>query len=126
MCKYTLTTFMISQSKNKKIMVHNNPKPIKLHDFLSFDNIWKLAILGFMIASLYLQNTFITKTEFEKSEERVRQMELVIKQLEIKNEVDQGQNKTLELIEIRLRQIEQSVAVLNNHLKEFKDNTPTP
>ena len=61
---------MLTSNKNKKkILAHSNPKPIHLADFLSFDNIWKLAILAFMVASLYLQNNFITKAEFNKTEE---------------------------------------------------------
>jgi hypothetical protein len=99
---------------SNKIKVHNNPKPITLHELLSFDNIWKLAILGFMMASLYLQNNFITRSEFNKSQEQIQKIQLVLGQLEIKNQIDNTQNKTLELIEIRLRQIEQSVAILSN------------
>jgi len=97
-----------------KIKMHNNPKPITIHELLSFDNIWKLAILGFMIASLYLQNTFITRTEFQKSQDQIQKIELILGQLEIKNQIDNTQNKTLDLIEIRLREIERSVAVLSN------------
>lgn len=105
---------MLTSNKNKKKIVPNNPKPVQLSDFVSFDNIWKLAILGFMIASLYLQNNFITRTEFQKSQDQIQKMELVLGQLEIKNQIDNTQNKTLDLIEIRLRQIEQSVAVLTD------------
>lgn len=106
---------MLTSNKNKKkIIAHNNPKPVHLSDFLSFDNVWKLAILAFMVASLYLQNNFITKSEYQKTSERVQQIELVLGQLEIKNQVDLSQNKTLELIEIRLRQIEQLVAILES------------
>jgi hypothetical protein len=106
---------MLTSNKNKKkIIAHNNPKPVQLSDFLSFDNVWKLAILAFMVASLYLQNNFITKTEYQKTSERVQKIELVLGQLEIKNQVDLSQNKTLELIEIRLRQIEQLVAILES------------
>ena len=106
---------MLTSNKNKKkIIAHNNPKPVQLSDFLSFDNVWKLAILAFMVASLYLQNNFITKTEYQKTSERVQKIELVLGQLEIKNQVDQSQSKTLELIEIRLRQIEQLVAILES------------
>jgi len=99
---------------SNKIKVHNNPKPVTLHELLSFDNIWKLAILGFMMASLYLQNNFITRSEFQKSQEQIQKIELILGQLEIKNQIDNTQNKTLDLIEIRLRQIEQSVAVLTD------------
>jgi hypothetical protein len=67
-----------------------------------------------MVASLYLQNNFITKSEYQKTSERVQQIELVLGQLEIKNQVDLSQSKTLELIEIRLRQIEQLVAILES------------
>ena len=106
---------MLTSNKNKKkIIAHNNPKPVQLSDFLSFDNVWKLAILAFMVASLYLQNNFITKSEYQKTAERVQQIELVLGQLEIKNQVDLSQSKTLELIEIRLRQIEQLVAILES------------
>jgi hypothetical protein len=106
---------MLTSNKNKKkIIAHNNPKPVQLSDFLSFDNVWKLAILAFMVASLYLQNNFITKSEYQKTSERVQKIELVLGQLEIKNQVDQSQSKTLELIEIRLRQIEQLVAILES------------
>lgn len=106
---------MLTSNKNKKkIIAHNNPKPVHLSDFLSFDNVWKLAILAFMVASLYLQNNFITKSEYQKTSERVQKIELVLGQLEIKNQVDLSQNKTLELIEIRLRQIEQLVAILES------------
>jgi hypothetical protein len=104
---------MLTSNKNKKIIAHNNPKPVHLSDFLSFDNIWKLAILAFMVASLYLQNNFITKSEFIKTEEKVQKIELVLGQLEVKNQIDISQNKALELIELRLRQIEQLVAILN-------------
>lgn len=106
---------MLASNKNKKhVIAHNNPKPVQLSDFFSFDNVWKLAILAFMVASLYLQNNFITKAEYQKTSERVHQIELVLGQLEIKNQVDQSQNKTLELIELRLRQIEQMVAILES------------
>jgi len=106
---------MLTSNKNKKkIIAHNNPKPVQLSDFLSFDNVWKLAILAFMVASLYLQNNFITKSEYQKTSERVQQIELVLGQLEIKNQVDLSQSKTLELIEIRLRQMEQLVAILES------------
>jgi hypothetical protein len=44
----------------------------------------------------------------------VQQIELVLGQLEIKNQIDLSQNKTLELIELRLRQIEQMVAILDS------------
>ena len=71
-----------------------------------------------MVASLYLQNNFITKTEYQKTSDRVQQIELVLGQLEIKNQVDLSQNKTLELIELRLRQIEQMVAILESMRNE--------
>jgi len=110
---------MLTSNKNKsKIVAHNNPKPIHLSDFLSFDNIWKLAILAFMMASLYLQNNFITKSEYQKTEERVQKIELVLGQLEVKNQIDLSQNKALELIELRLRQIEQLVAILDSKTKK--------
>jgi hypothetical protein len=110
---------MLTSNKNKKkIVAHNNPKAVHLSDFLSFDNIWKLAILAFMVASLYLQNNFITKSEYQKTEERVQKIELVLGQLEIKNQVDISQNKALELIELRLRQIEQLVAILDSKTKK--------
>lgn len=105
---------MLISKKNNKKVVPNNPKPIQFSDFLSFDNIWKLAILAFMVASLYLQNNFITKSEYTQTEERVRKIELILGQLEIKNQIDSTQNKTLELVEIRLRQIEQLVAILDS------------
>lgn len=106
---------MLTSNKNRKrVIAHNNPKPVQLSDFFSFDNIWKLAILAFMVASLYLQNNFITKAEYQKTSERVQQIELVLGQLEIKNQIDASQNKTLEMIEIRLRMIEQMVAILDS------------
>jgi hypothetical protein len=110
---------MLTSNKNKKkIVAHNNPKPVHLSDFLSFDNIWKLAILAFMVASLYLQNNFITKSEYQKTEEKVQKIELVLGQLEVKNQIDISQNKALELIELRLRQIEQLVAILDSKTKK--------
>ncbi|WP_396275018.1 hypothetical protein [Hyphomonas sp.] len=109
---------MLTSNKNTKKIVANNPKPVQLSDFFSFDNIWKLAILAFMVASLYLQNNFITKNEFTQTEEKVQRIELVLGQLEIKNQIDLSQNKTLELIEIRLRQIEQMVAILESRRNE--------
>jgi hypothetical protein len=112
---------MLTSNKNTKKIIPNNPKPIHFTDFLSFDNIWKLAILAFMIASLYLQNNFITKTEYSKTAEKVQRIELVLGQLEIKNQIDLSQNKTLELVEIRLRQIEQIVAILESRRNEQKN-----
>jgi hypothetical protein len=109
---------MLTSNKNTKKIVANNPKPVHLSDFFSFDNVWKLAILAFMVASLYLQNNFITKNEYQKTSERVQKIELVLGQLEIKNQVDLSQNKTLELIELRLRQIEQMVAILESRRNE--------
>ena len=109
---------MLTSNKNAKKIVPNNPKLVQLSDFLSFDNIWKLAILAFMVASLYLQNNFITKAEYNKTAEKVQRIELVLGQLEIKNQIDLSQNKTLELIEIRLRQIEQIVAILESRRNE--------
>jgi hypothetical protein len=114
---------MLTSNKNKKKIVANNPKPVHLSDFLSFDNIWKLAILAFMIASLYLQNNFITKAEYNKTSEKVQRIELILGQLEIKNQVDLSQTKTLELIEIRLRQLEQMVAILDSKSHENKNET---
>ena len=112
---------LTSNKNNKKIIAHNNPKSIHLSDFLSFDNIWKLAILAFMIASLYLQNNFITKSEYQKTSEKVQRIELILGQLEIKNQVDISQTKTLELIEIRLRQLEQMVAILDSRRNEKRN-----
>lgn len=112
---------MLTSNKNKKKIVPNNPKPIHLADFLSFDNIWKLAILAFMVASLYLQNNFITKAEYSKTSEKVQRIELVLGQLEIKNQIDISQTKTLELIEIRLRQLEQMVAILESRRNEKRN-----
>ena len=113
---------MLTSNKNKKkIIAHNNPKPVHLSDFLSFDNIWKLAILAFMIASLYLQNNFITKSEYQKTSEKVQRIELILGQLEIKNQIDISQTKTLELIEIRLRQLEQMVAILDSRKNEIQN-----
>lgn len=112
---------MLTSKKNIKQIVANNPKPVQLSDFLSFDNIWKLAILAFMIASLYLQNNFITKNEYAKTAEKVQKIELVLGQLEIKNQVDLSQNKTLELIELRLRQLEQMVAILESSRDEKRN-----
>jgi len=109
---------MLTSNKNTKKIIANNPKPVQLSDFLSFDNVWKLAILAFMVASLYLQNNFITKNEYQKTSDRVQKIELVLGQLEIKNQVDLSQNKTLELIELRLRQIEQMVAILESRRNE--------
>ena len=109
---------MLTSNKNIKKIVANNPKPVHLSDFLSFDNVWKLAILAFMVASLYLQNNFITKTEYQKTSERVQRIELVISQLEIKTQIDLSQTKTLELIELRLRQLEQMVAILESKRNE--------
>ena len=109
---------MLTSNKNIKKIVANNPKPVHLSDFLSFDNVWKLAILAFMVASLYLQNNFITKTEYQKTSERVQRIELVISQLEIKTQIDLSQTKTLELIELRLRQLEQMVAILESRRNE--------
>jgi hypothetical protein len=112
---------MLSSNKNIKKIVANNPKSVHFMDFLSFDNLWKLAILAFMVASLYLQNNFITKTEYQKTTEKVQRIELILGQLEIKNQVDLSQTKTLELIEIRLRQLEQMVAILDSRRNE-KEN----
>jgi hypothetical protein len=109
---------MLTSNKNTKKIVANNPKPVQLSDFLSFDNIWKLAILAFMVASLYLQNNFITKNEFTQTEEKVQRIELILGQFEVKNQVDLSQTKTLELIEIRLRQLEQMVAILESRRNE--------
>lgn len=109
---------MLTSNKNKKKIVANNPKSIHLADLLSFDNIWKLAILAFMVASLYLQNNFITKSEYAKTAEKVQKIELILGQLEIKNQIDLSQNKSLELIELRLRTIEQMVAILDSKSHE--------
>lgn len=105
---------MLTSNKNNKKIIPNNPKSVHFSDFLSFDNIWKLAILAFMVASLYLQNNFITKSEYAKTSEKVQKIELILGQLEVKNQIDLSQTKSLELIELRLRQIEQIVAILNS------------
>ena len=112
---------MLTSNKNNKKIVPNNPKPVNLSDFLSFDNIWKLAILAFMVASLYLQNNFITKSEYQKTSEKVQRIELILGQLEIKNQIDISQTKTLELIEIRLRQLEQMAAIVESRLNEKRN-----
>jgi hypothetical protein len=109
---------MLTSNKNTKKIVANNPKPVHLSDFLSFDNIWKLAILAFMVASLYLQNNFITKTEYVKTLDKVQRIELILGQFEVKNQIDVSQTKTLEIIELRLRQIEQLVAILESRRNE--------
>lgn len=108
---------------NKKYIAHNNPRPVHLSDFLSFDNVWKLAILIFMVASLYLQNNFITKSEYLQTSEKVQKIELVLGQLEIKNQVDITQSKTLELIDVRLRQIEQIVAINQGRIESLHEHT---
>jgi hypothetical protein len=87
-------------------------KHLKINGFFSFDNIWKISLFCFMVASLYLQNNFLSKADFIKTQDRVRQIEVLIGQLEIKARVDEQQTKTLESIESRLRQIERDTAVL--------------
>ena len=98
----------------------NENKNDKLSQIFSFDTIWKLALLGFMVASLYLQNNFIGKKEFATQSAKVYEIEKIISQLEIKSRVDEQQTKTLELIETRLRHIEQQTAVLMNKVGEKK------
>jgi hypothetical protein len=85
-------------------------------NFLSFDNVWKLCLLGFMIASLYLQNNFLSKSEFLETEGKVRKLEVLISHLELKAKVDEQQTRALESLEIRLRNIEQQTAILNSKI----------
>ncbi len=92
-----------------------DPAPTEIFKQLfSFDSIWKLSLLAFMVASLYLQNNFISKKEFLDQADKVYEIEKIIGQLELKSRVDEQQTKTLELIETRLRQIEQQTAILMN------------
>jgi hypothetical protein len=95
-------------------MNKNENKSDILHQIFSFDTIWKLALLAFMVASLYLQNNFISKKEFSDQSAKVFEIEKIISQLEIKSRVDEQQTKTLEMIEARLRHLEQQTAVLMN------------
>jgi hypothetical protein len=88
------------------------------NNLLSFDNIWKLSLLAFMIASLYLQNNFLSKSEFIATEDKVRKLEMLISQLELKSKIDEQQTKTLESIETRLRIIEQQTAILNTRINK--------
>ena len=48
----------------------------------------------------------------------MQKIELILGQLEIKNQIDLSQNKSLELIELRLRTIEQMVAILDSKSHE--------
>lgn len=84
----------------------------------SFDNVWKLSLLAFMVASLYLQNNFLSRSEFMVTEDKVRKLEMLISQLELKSRVDEQQTRTLETIESRLRVIEQQAAVLSNRINQ--------
>jgi hypothetical protein len=99
---------------SEKYSKPQNNVPDIFQGLFSFDTIWKLALLAFMVASLYLQNNFISKQEFALQSGRVHEIEKIIGQLEIKAKVDEQQAKTLELIEFRLRQVEQQTAILVN------------
>jgi len=92
-------------------------KPDKGNGMFSVDNIWKLSVLAFMAANLYLQQNFTSHTQFEAMDDRVRKMEMILSQLEIKNQIDVVQNTTLQSIDLRLRELEKTAAVLLNSTK---------
>jgi hypothetical protein len=100
----------MSNSNQNSIDKNNN----SVKDVFSFENIWKISFLLFMIASLYLQNNFVNRNDFILTEKRIKDIELVISQLEYKSRIDEQQTKTLELIEARLRNLEQQTAILMN------------
>jgi hypothetical protein len=87
-----------------------------LTELFSLENIWRLALLGFMVASLYLQNNFITRNEFSNYQLKYQELEILLKKLETQNEIDIQQTKALELIDLRLRQLEQTTAILSNKI----------
>lgn len=88
--------------------------------FFSLENVWRLALVGFMVASLYLQNNFITRNEFSSYQIKYQELEILLKKLETQNEIDVQQTKALELIDLRLRHVEQTAAILSD--KAMKTN----
>ena len=84
----------------------------KLGGLFSVDNVWKIAVLAFMAANLYLQQNYTSKMQFDKIDDRVKKIELVLAQLEIKNQIDSTQNGVLQSLDSRLRDLERSSAIL--------------
>lgn len=94
----------------------------RFSNLFSVDNVWKIAVLAFMAANLYLQQNYTSKVQFDKIDDRVKKIELVLAQLEIKNQIDATQNSELQSLDSRLRDLERTSAILMQfHQEEFNN-----
>lgn len=82
----------------------------------SINSVWKLSVLAFMAANLYLQQNFTTKAQFEHLDDRTRKIEMVLSQLELKNQVDLTQTEALNALDGRVRDLEKQISLLNGKL----------
>ena len=110
----------MSPKNNQSPPVTKNPSKGKKKgsiptSYYTVDNFWKVAILLFMVASLYLQNNYITKDDHADLNTRVHAIERVLSQLEVKNEVDVRQTKALDAILARLIADEKALSKLEQH-----------
>lgn len=93
----------------------------KFEALFSMDNIWKISVLAFMAANLYLQQNYTSRGQFERMDERVKKIELVLAQLEIKNQIDSTQTSQLQIIDNRIRDLEKTSAVLLRLMEPVKN-----
>jgi hypothetical protein len=96
-------------------------KKSKLDGIFSVDNIWKISVLAFMAANLYLQQNYTSRAQFERMDSRVQKIELVLAQLEIKNQIDATQTAQLQVIDNRIRDLEKTAAVLLRLAEQIKN-----
>jgi hypothetical protein len=96
-------------------------KKSKLDGIFSVDNIWKISVLAFMAANLYLQQNYTSRAQFERMDAKVQKIELVLAQLEIKNQIDVTQTTQLQVIDNRIRDLEKTSAVLLRLVEQIKN-----
>jgi hypothetical protein len=96
-------------------------KKSKLDGIFSVENIWKISVLAFMAANLYLQQNYTSRAQFERMDSRVQKIELVLAQLEIKNQIDATQTAQLQVIDNRIRDLEKTAAVLLRLAEQIKN-----
>ena len=96
-------------------------KKPRLDNILSVDNIWKVSVLAFMAANLYLQQNYTSRIQFERMDDRVKKIELILAQLEIKNQIDATQTSQLQSIDSRIRDLEKTSAVLLRLIEQSKN-----
>jgi hypothetical protein len=74
-----------------------------------------------MAANLYLQQNYTSRIQFERMDDRVKKIELILAQLEIKNQIDATQTSQLQSIDSRIRDLEKTSAVLLRLIEQSKN-----